>query len=593
MRNHCLLYILLPHGEPGEFELIGESNSTLPVLWQVLLAQAEGRVLSREDAERIFTGAVEQYLAADALDALVRYRRVVSVLVRRAEFEQWPEVTRYLTGAQQHLEELFASWTVPGEPEPVFAVSFDEFQPWRDAGQVLREHAIQCIDTWRALDADAQSAQLEVLASICRFSARRVQLNDWRVWSDVFGLALFTHPYFAEAYRKPLDGAYPAFPNDAESPSTGSEDRLAIVQVGEHRGFLRADGTWHVQPEWHEVWPYANGAAVVLLHDRFTYIDAHGTRIVDVDLDEADDFTVAGVARVRKGRRWGLLRLDGTFALPLAHLRLEWAEDFGGWLAKADDRCLLARADGTHWIDDAWDSIDVLVPRRLIRVQRGRCVGALTWSGDTALACEYDSLTGREQSASSQAIELFARRDKRMGVVDATGVARVPFEFALVEDLEPQREGELTLNKPEWVRVYSLPANARPQAGVWDLQERRLRVPCRYDVIALTSFGSTDRFGFLVAQKVASSARGDPVRYRVGLLRADGSILVPLAYEWIGDRVALGRSQAIHRVREALHFAWSRGVAVEASRSDGVPCRLHPTGQVDTSGADLVGPVNT
>jgi hypothetical protein len=271
---------------------------------------------------------------------------------------------------------------------------------------------------------------------------------------------------------------------------------VALARCGSGMGLLAHTGCWHVQPVWDEMCAYANGYAVVRRDGRFGFIDAAGELAIAAYLDEADDFTAAGTARVRKGRLCGLLRGDGSVALPFEYERLDWSGEFSGWIGRSGELLVLLHADGSPWVDAGWDGIEVCVPQHSIRVARGAYAGLLRWSGAELVACEYDELRPRDRcwidvpgagphdaqlhasAAGDRPVEFIARRSGRVGLLSEEGELLVPFEFDAIESLEPHFHAGQSLIAPDWVRVVSMPGAAKPLRGLWDIRQQRFLVPC-------------------------------------------------------------------------------------------------------------------
>ena len=368
-------------------------------------------------------------------------------------------------------------------------------------------------------------------------------------------------------------------------------DGRARVRVGDAMGLLSADGTWQLQPCMDEIHAYAHGRAVIRLHDRFGYMDSAGAVAIEPAFDDADDFSAAGVARVRLGEHCGLIRNDGSFALPLQFTGIEWAEEFGGWKCERDSAWTLAHADGSIWAA-GWDAIEVFVPGKLIRVRHGSLYGLLHWDGTTLLECQFDELLTRDtrgigpigaqakkspprlqrwrrgapaRSPVPSTLEVIARRNGLVGLIGSSGEQLIPFEFAYIDALEPHIESDERLITPHLMRVLSVPGKAAPRVGVWDIVQRRCIVPCVYDFVWTTLLGVANSHGFIVGNRTPKRGHGAKGRYRVGLLHADGSVLVPQEYAWIAEVTPLNRDDAMVDLRSTLYHYWSRGEPVRAA----------------------------
>ena len=402
----------------------------------------------------------------------------------------------------------------------------------------------------------------------------------WVQRARLFGLAAITGQDSGSVLHAPdLDEVH-AFVNG-----------LARVRVGEAVGLLSADGTWYLHPCMDEIHAHAHGYAVIRLHGRAGYIDEKAAVVIAPAFDEADDFTAAGVARVRMGNHCGLIRSDGSFALPLQFTSIEWADEFAGWKCERDGVSMLAHADGSIWTGD-WDAIEIFVPNELIRVRRGELYGLLKWDGSTLLACEFDELLTRDTRGigpigaqakkspprlqrwrrgaairlpATNTLEVIARKNGLVGLIGSTGEQLIPFEFAYIDALEPHIENDQRLLTPQLMRVLSVPGKAAPRVGVWDIVQRRCIVPCAYDFVWTTLLGVADTYGFIVGNRNPKRGHGAKGRYRVGLLHSDGSVLVPQEYAWIAEVTPLNRDDAMVDLRSTLYHYWSRGEPVRAA----------------------------
>jgi hypothetical protein len=381
----------------------------------------------------------------------------------------------------------------------------------------------------------------------------------------------------------------------------GFQDGIAIARAGDQVGLLDSTGQWRLPPSFDEIHPFANALAVVRQGKKFGYIDLQCRTVVAAQFDDADDINSAGVARVRQGSCCGLIRRDGTIALPLHFTGIEWSDEMSGWLCTRAAVVVLVQADGSVWVDGEWNAIEVLVRGALLRVRRGCVVGLLNWHGEAILPCEFDYLSlsdmhgagphsaqwkwpqvrlssTRKSTTPSSTLssgvarrDIVARRDGRVGLVDWHGAVLVPFEFSYIDALESQTEGTLHLTTPTLLRVVSPPGAAAPRVGVWDIAQQRCIVPCRYDFLWTALFAADGTYGFIVANRNPKRGYSSLGRYRVGLLHADGSVLVPQQYAWIAESTLLNRADAMMDIRSTLYHDWSHGDAVRASLSDHGP----------------------
>jgi hypothetical protein len=365
-------------------------------------------------------------------------------------------------------------------------------------------------------------------------------------------------------------------------------DGLAIAKCGERMGYLRRNGSWFVEPAWDEVWRYANGYAVVAKDGLHGYLNAEGRLAIPPRFTEADEFGVEGLARVKLGEHYGLLREDGTFAVDPVYSRLDWSDECSGWITELTGKRGLMKVDGAPWLAAQWDAIQCLVRGLLLMVRRdGRC-GAVDWQGQPVLPCDYDDLQPRYPNAGLTAgsvafadeptwqgantpLELIARRGALVGLIDSTGRVIAPFAFARIESFEPHSHpSRQQFTRPELLRVYeNVNGGFATKAGIWDIEQQRLIAACIYDVIWLAKTSRMLNFSFLVAQANPPEIARERGRYSVGLLNADGTTLFEPEFAWVASDLDLDAPNAITEVRSALHAEWSSNRPVEARPGKG------------------------
>lgn len=605
-RQHSFLYIVRPGGEAGEYECVGESNSAFPVLWRVLLAA--DRRLHGPAIDEVMDGATRQNVAVDAQQSLERVDFIVDHLLSLASLEQVEGVQRYLSAARAHLQQLVGLWHLPDETPPALLATLDEM-PVEDAET---EHAVWRAD-WRRIEAAARGSDPHAVLNELFSADARLTWREWRAWSGVFGLALFTHDYFASAFRAPhahdFDHVSPATALDGdwqlcrEGAKVGvrhaSSRQVALQPVYDHvvsaglpnLVWIRCDkniGLAHLstegadvlcEPTFQDVSNFVRSRAVVMKDEHYGFLTEEGCLIVRPQFDEVDDYSAAGIARVRRKHGWGLIDLDGRYVLRAAFDHLEWVPELPGWLAITPDKALLRHADGREWIAGRFTDIEVAVPQRFFRVIRNQRVGILDWQGEVVLPCEFDAVDAVELSdaVSVSATYFIVRKGGRVGLVNSAGADVLPCAFESIEPIEPHLEPDCCAVRPELLRVYVRQKHARPHAGIWNLKTAGWLVPCEYDVIWLLAVSSQDH-RFIVATR-GFDRDTETLRYSMGLLNGDGTPWIALEYKWIGDSVALTHSDARDYVREAIHFAWSRGRPVQALlAADGTLVWLYPDG---------------
>jgi hypothetical protein len=647
---NSFLYILRPRGEPGELEKIARSNGVTPLLWEILLADAIPALTA--DLTQVLGAAAGTWIAADSHRGHARLRCFTRLMQQYPYIGRVPALRRYLAGAQQHLGDLIAAWTVEGEPTPVLCLNLDELSATDPAARssCVTAQLAHFAEQWHRLESTLGAGDFNALEERLNSASLNLSCADWKTWAGQFGLALFSHEYFDHAFRRPLEGEYVDHQYDMLGTAdclgdgihryksqgkwgvcrragdheaavldaqwdrilrAGADeeelvwirrgklfglaavagnragqvllepvlaevgafsDGLAVVRMGKKVGFLGRSGEWHLQPSWDEAWPFVQGHAVVVVDDRLGFIDARGVNVVAAQFDAADDFTAAGVARVRQRDRYGLIRTDGSFVVPLRYGRLVWSQEFTGWLGHADaagqESPTLLHPDGTSWLDEKrfdekWQSLEVMVPLHSVLVRQKDRVGLLRWNGEPLLDCVYDELL--PHFTPSQSIQFIARRGDKVGLIDAAGMELVPFEFSAIECLEPHVEDGHALRPAGLVRVWSMPGKSKPLAGVWDTERGACIVPCGFDSVWIMQTGTGAGHRFVVITENPRGQRGVRGKYRVGILREDGSTLVPQDYAWIGERTALNREEAIQHLRGAIYHAWSGDSPVEAA----------------------------
>ena len=633
IRSHRLyLYLLHPGGAPGEFEWLASSNGFLPSLWQILLADAQPRpelrgvLLSDSDTWvavdanvalarfRAFRELVLRHPSIHRVAGLSRYLEAAERYFEQS-IQRWRKDDPASPVMCVNLALLPALDPAHGTPRD-YPAELREFREQLD--RMLHDRDALAIDAvmgfpqrnlgfedWKAWSGMFGLAQLEPQYFSGAF--RRPFEGDYadheydelgsepdlgnglqRFKSGTrWGVRSEQGEVFAAEWDRILRTGEPALAWIERDSRYGlasmTEGRIlrqpdldevhafvagkARVRVGNAVGLLNLDGSWLLTPTLQEIHAFAYGLAVIRTQDNsYGYIDRSGAVAIEPVFDEADDFTATGVARVRKGERCGLIRQDGSFALPLQFTSLEYSSDFGGWKGERDGNWLLMHADGSAWIDTGWDAIEVFVPAQRIRVRRGSLFGLQRWDGSQVLACEFEELLPLEPS-----LNAIARRDGSVGLTGPDGEQRIPFEYASIEATEPQTEGDARLSTPNLLRVMSPPGKAAPRFGIWDLERQRCVVPCAYGYLWTALLGTGNAYGFIAGNRTPKRGGGAMGRYRVGILSADGAVLIPQDYAWIAESTPLNRPDAMIDIRNTLYHDWSRGDPVRAAVNENGP----------------------
>ncbi|MCD4702008.1 MAG: WG repeat-containing protein, partial [Candidatus Aegiribacteria sp.] len=113
-----------------------------------------------------------------------------------------------------------------------------------------------------------------------------------------------------------------------------SENLIPVIETEDALwGYLDMHGRWAIKPRYEAAYDFGNGHALIKTCDfQSEIINTDGTIVatMDVKLDEAGCFAGNGVAWIRQGGRYGLLRVDGRV---LVGPELEEVSGFGAeWI---------------------------------------------------------------------------------------------------------------------------------------------------------------------------------------------------------------------------------------------------------------------
>lgn len=92
-------------------------------------------------------------------------------------------------------------------------------------------------------------------------------------------------------------------------------------------GFVDLDGNWAIPPQYAEARHFSGGIAAVRQNGRFGFLSPSGERLLPflhADAGQAAGGLVPVAEDVDGQRLWGLLRLDGAFAVPPSFDAIEW-----------------------------------------------------------------------------------------------------------------------------------------------------------------------------------------------------------------------------------------------------------------------------
>ena len=103
-------------------------------------------------------------------------------------------------------------------------------------------------------------------------------------------------------------------------------DGLLLASIHERYGYVRADGSWAINPRFKKAKEFQHGLAPASLDgEHFGYIDLNGKFAIPPQFDDADTFS-NGLAAVKIGRQYGVIDEAGKFTIPLSDL--DWIAGF-------------------------------------------------------------------------------------------------------------------------------------------------------------------------------------------------------------------------------------------------------------------------
>jgi uncharacterized protein len=305
------------------------------------------------------------------------------------------------------------------------------------------------------------------------------------------------------------------------------KDGICIVQLHNKMGYLKRDGSWHIEPVWDEAWEFSNGVAAVSKDKLKGYIDSTGKVIFEPQFDDAYEFIPEGTARVSTGEEnqtWSLIRRDGSILLSNCS-SVEWSSEFNGWL-----------------------------------VERGVNRGLYLATGELWLPVEFHEITsGRRKS-------ILVKQHGKASMLDWSGVKTImPFEFSDIALFPKQKEARSEADITHQVRVSNVAVrDSEPSYGVWDIQRQKLIVPREFRHIWLVLFGHKNDYGFYVA-KVNDHARAKTMgKYSVQLLDSGGVALFNQDFFWLASSASLDKPDVMEKLRKEIFMSWARGKPLAA-----------------------------
>ncbi len=343
--------------------------------------------------------------------------------------------------------------------------------------------------------------------------------------------------------------------------------RYAIAGRNGKQGVLLENGRWLFEPAFATIWLFDYGYASFSDGEHEGYLGADGRIAVPAIYDWVGSFGSGGVGQVGLKDKYGLIRGNGEVVLPLEYEGVEWMPEMDAFRLTQGGKNGLWRADGSPWLACEWDDFSVLVPERLLAVKRSKKWGVLDWQGKERLPVEFQTIELLDDAGEEENCWLEIRRNGRVGISDEHGRVMVPVEYHSLENFEPlpQDAGEIPA-VDTLVRVIRKNKGQSPQCGAYDYTSQREIVPCAYDILTLLAMGQGE-WGFIAA---CDNPRADQERLgrrRHGILRSDGSTLIPLEYAWLQEAYDLEGWQISIIVSKILRH-WQDNRAFKAAHGE-------------------------
>lgn len=356
--------------------------------------------------------------------------------------------------------------------------------------------------------------------------------------------------------------------------------RVAVVKRGERLGLLADDGAWIADPD--AIHPTLTGIeafvgshAVATSGEMTGVLDETGAWTVAPTFVAIDDLQESGIAIARDDGGVRLIDVrTGELRSPTLHALdwLHWPGVFEGRMA-ADGTTGWWRADGRESTAAQWDSLELLQEKPwLVRVTRDGLCGVRDRNDRERIAPVWDSLTSRNADVNrvipGHLEELIAGRDGRYGLIDGAGRELIPVVYDGLHNftLELTDDGESPVHAASMQVVRATPDG--DLVGAWDLDMQREIVPCEYHhlyAMTLHRKGKSSVTGYLAVQRVQNDERSDDTPLRVGILRADGTVLHEPRYAWIAERFDVSEYPDALLVARTIARNWSTGQPVQAA----------------------------
>ena len=634
MGNRAWLYLQAGDGDVARTIEFAESNNHFPLMWRVLLA--DGGAGDAIADQRVFGDAGTPNLVSDARAALARISRLAAFVTAYPLPGDDPALARQFDAVVRHLgESIDALGDAHGAPR--LSANLDELS-WFDDGDpndYIDEERDACTRLWWRVANCMDFRDVRGVRDVLEIDTPA----DWRDWAWGFGFGGVSHHYFrrqnpprrvtfAEMFdtgelhgnwldhdtfsfrgrnglwgvRRETDDAWDVIvpPEWTNLWASGArDDRLLWAARDGMVGLLLADGDGEGdgarivrEPAFDAVWDFSGDVACVRVGERFGLVRTDGAWALEPSLDDFGEFT-GGVASASLNGRWGFVDARGAWAIPP---RFDDAHEFvnGAVAAVAEgEQWGLIGRDGQWHARPEWTALEWSSACGAFVARRDGRVGLVDAKGRVIVEPHYAEvapLTDGERAEMLDALgairHIVRRDDGRCAIVDGQGRVLTPFDFVNMGALTWLPDDEAVPGELFTRYAIGVLPGEPGQLAICDLETGGTVAQGRYDDVAGLFWGADH--GWLAC---VQDEGGNDVRATV--LRANGTVLHPARYTRIGDDALFDddRDDNARHVtlmpwfvrRVEIARRWSMDEPVAALRDDGVPVWLYADGHATTT----------
>ncbi len=249
---------------------------------------------------------------------------------------------------------------------------------------------------------------------------------------------------------------YP-FKADLEEQMASADLLLLPIKERNKWGYISADGSRYIEPQYEVAEPFYEGLAIVLLEGKYGFVNKAGDLVIDALFDDAFKMN-EGHAVVEIDENWGMINRSGEFVIEPEY------EDLGNL---TEGLAYFLRDELYGYFDQK--GIERLTPQYTAAedfkngkavVSRNDYYGLIDAFGTTAIPFKFDRL--REYSKGIYA----ANFDDYWGLINERGDTLLPFEYDYIGTMQNNRAivekedafnyitpfGNLILN--EWIETF-------------------------------------------------------------------------------------------------------------------------------------------